>query len=286
MKSPVRNHDSAVGLRSIIRWARRLALLFVVGWSLFPILFIFASALKEPAEIFSYPPRLFGTFTLKNMTDLGRDWPDFYLGLRNSLIITLSTILATLAMAFPAAYAFSRFRNRQAHLTGFLLIAARMFPPIIITIPLYPVFQAFGLIDSHITLILLYAAFFVSIGSWILKNYLDNVPVEMEESAFIEGCGRLRAFFLIILPLSTPGIVTVSMLTGMFCWKEFLFAFLFTTHNAVTAPVILNEMLGSMFGVSWGPLFAATTVQLLPILILVWVFQNALITGIAHSSDK
>jgi len=272
--------------KSIVEILAWLALAAAVTWSMFPILFIFASSLKKADQIFAYPPSILGTPTLKHYAALVEEWPDFFKSLGNSLIITFSSVVLTLLVSMPAAYVFSRYRSRFIRSSGLFLIWARMFPPIIITIPLYPIIYTIGLMDNHIVLIALYSAFYLSIVAWILKGFLDNIPPELEESAYIEGCGQLRSFMSITLPLSAPGLVSGSILVAIFCWKEFFFAFLFTTFNAKTAPVVLKEMLGSMFGVSWGPLFAATTLQLLPILIFIWLVQRFLISGLAHSSEK
>ncbi|MGH0051869.1 MAG: carbohydrate ABC transporter permease, partial [Sphaerochaetaceae bacterium] len=142
------------------------------------------------------------------------------------------------------------------------------------------------LVDNHLVLILLYTAFYVSIGTLTMKSYFDNIPVELEESALIEGCSRMKAFFIILLPLSTTGIMSVGILVAIFAWKEFMFGFLFTTSYAVTAPVVLNEMLGGMFGVSWGPLFAAATIHLIPMLLLIIVAQKFIVDAKMLVKDK
>jgi multiple sugar transport system permease protein len=227
-----------------------------------------------------------GHFSFKNYVDLAHDWKGFLPDLLNSFIITVLSVIVTTLFSLPTAYAFSRHSGRFVRLTGFFLIASRMFPPIIITIPFYPIFQRLGLIDRHFTLIFLYSAFYISISTWILKNFIDMVPKELEEAAYIEGCSKFQSFIRIVLPLLSPGILSLGILVALFCWKEFLFAFLFTTKVARTAPVALNEMLGSMFGVSWGPLFAAATLHLLPMLICIWLFQNVLIEGAGYGGEK
>jgi len=283
MNREVLIHKSKKSIVEVLAW---VALILAVTWSMFPILFIFTSSLKMADQIFAYPPSLLGTPTFKHYLSLGEEWPDFYKSLGNSLIITFSSVVFTLIVSMPAAYVFSRYRSRFIRSSGLFLIWARMFAPIIITIPLYPIIYTIGLMDNHIVLIVLYSAFYLSIVAWILKGFLDNIPPELEESAYIEGCGQFRSFMSITLPLSAPGMVSGSILVAIFCWKEFFFAFLFTTFNAKTAPVVLKEMLGSMFGVSWGPLFAATSLQLLPILIFVWIVQRFLMEGLAHSGEK
>ena len=262
------------------------ALAIVLVWSLFPILFIFSSSLKPASEIFAYPPSFLGHFTINNYVDLARVWKGFFPDLLNSFIITVLSVVFTSLISLPTAYAFSRYSNRYVRTTGFFLIAARMFPPIIITIPFYPLFQRMGFMDRHFTLVFFYSAFYISISTWILKNFIDMVPQELEEAAYIEGCSKFQSFIRIVLPLISPGILSLGILVSLFCWKEFLFAFLFTTKVARTAPVTLNEMLGAMFGVSWGPLFAAAALHLLPILICIWLFQNVLIEGVGFNTDK
>jgi multiple sugar transport system permease protein len=261
-------------------------LMLAVVWSVFPILLIYASALKPPKELFTFPPTIFGRLTFQNFVDLARDWPEFWLGMRNSVIVTVGSVILTLLVVMPAALAFSRFRGRLIKYSGIFVIVSRMFPPIVITIPLYPLLQISGLMDKHIVLIVLYSAFYIGIGIWILKTFIDNIPLELEESAYLEGCTRFQVFTKITLPLSASGLVSISILLAIFCWKEFFFAFLFTTFEAVTAPVVLHELVSSTFGISWGPLFAGTALQLLPILIFVILVQKWLVRGISYSRAK
>jgi multiple sugar transport system permease protein len=268
---------------SVSAW---ILLLLAVVWSFFPILFIFSSSLTDPARIFSYPPTIFSRPTLANYGALLSDWPDFFRSMLNSVIIMTGTIVLTAVVCLPGAYALSRFRNKYTRVSGMTVIIARMFPPIIITIPLFPILQMSGLVDKHIVLIFLYSSFYLSLGLWILKNFIDTIPYELEEAAYLEGSSRFRTFLTIVLPLSWSGVVSISILVAIFCWNEFLFAFLFTSFNAVTTPVLLNEMLGAMFGVSWGPLFAATSLQLLPILIFIWLVQKFLVKGTGFASEK
>lgn len=263
-----------------------ICLAVVVIWSFFPIFFIFSASFTEPAAIFSYPPVLVTVPTLENYRSLLAEWPDFFRSMVNSLIIMLGAVVVTSVVCLPGAYALSRFRNKFTRRTGILVIVARMFPPIIITIPLFPILQMTGLVDSHLVLILIYASFYLSLGLWILKNFMDTIPYELEEAAYIEGSSRTRTFLTIVLPLSWSGVISVGILVAIFCWNEFLFAFLFTSFKAVTTPVLLNEMLGAMFGVSWGPLFAATSLQLLPILVFIWIVQKFLVKGTGFASGK
>jgi multiple sugar transport system permease protein len=263
-----------------------IALICAVVWSTFPILLLFASAFKSPRLLFTYPPQIFGPPTMNNFASLTSDWPQFWSALGNSIIVAFGSVLLALVVVMPSALAFSRYKGRSIRFSGIFLIVSRMFPPIVITIPLYPVLQTTGLMDKHIVLIVLYTAFHVSIFTWIMKSFIDNIPEELEESAFIEGCSKFQIFMKITLPLSTSGMVSISILLFIFSWNEFFFAFLFTTFNAVTAPVILHELMSSAFGFTWGPIFAGTAVQLVPVLLFVILVQKYLIRGLAYSSSK
>lgn len=267
--------------------ANTLILFGIIVWSIFPILILIRISFTPASDIFSYPPRIFDHFTFQNYVALQKDWGKFFVGLRNSMIVTIGAVFMTVIITLPTAYAFSRFSSTKTIARSTVtLIVARMFPPIVVTIPLYPVLNALNLVDNHLVLILLYTAFYVSIGTLTMKSYFDNIPIELEESALIEGCSKLKAFFIILLPLSTTGIMSVGVLVAIFAWKEFMFGFLFTTSFAVTAPVVLNEMLGGMFGVSWGPLFAAASIHLVPILLLIMFAQKFIIDAKMLGKDK
>ena len=276
----------AITGRTLSRSLIWIALAAAVVWSTFPILLVFTSALKAPTLLFTYPPNIFGAPSLANFTSLTRDWPKFWSTLGNSIIVAFGSVLLSLLVVLPSALAFSRYRGRAIRFSGVFLIVSRMFPPIVITIPLYPILQMTGMMDKHIVLIILYTAFHVSIFTWIMKSFLDNIPRELEESAFLEGCSKLQIFMKVTLPLSASGMVSISILLFIFSWNEFFFAFLFTTFRSVTAPVILHELMSSTFGITWGPIFAGTAVQLVPVLLFVILVQKYLIRGLAYGSSK
>jgi multiple sugar transport system permease protein len=185
-----------------------------------------------------------------------------------------------------AAYVHSRKRTRWLAGAAFFMIFVRLIPPIVITLPLFPLVNLLRLNDTHFVLILLYATFFVSMGTMILKSFVDQIPRELDEAAMIDGAGVWAVFRRVIVPLSTQGMVAVAVFVIVFAWNEFLFAFIFTTTAAKTAPLVLSEMTGAVDGVEWGVLFAATTVQLLPVLVFVVLAQKYLIAGLTAGATK
>jgi len=166
------------------------------------------------------------------------------------------------------------------------MVAIRLLPPIVITLPLYPVADFLRLSDSYTILILLYATFFVSLGSMILKTFIDGIPDELDQAATIDGASEWQVLWRIIVPLSAQGMVAASVFVFVYAWNEYLFAFIFTTTNAKTAPVVISEMMGSLTGVDWGLLFAAASVQLVPVVAFVILVQKYLIAGLTAGSIK
>jgi multiple sugar transport system permease protein len=276
-----------MAIKSHLRYGLRLAVLaLIVFWSGFPILLVFLSSIKDPRTIFDFPPVFVFAPTFDNYLELARNWPEFFLTLLNSLIITVGATILTMLLSFFAGYAYSRFRSRALTISAFFVLAVRMLPPIVITIPLYPVLSALGLFDQHITLIVLYAVFFLSLGTFLMKAFIDQLPVELDESAFMDGASRLQVLLRIIFPLSTHGLMATATFVIIFAWKEYMYALMFTTTRAKTAPLIISEMLGNVVGVSWGPVFAAATVQLVPILLYVLLIQRVLVEGMLVGSVK
>lgn len=274
-------------LNKTLRYGLRLGILLIILlWSGFPILMVILSSFKDPKSIFDYPPKLIFNPTITNYFELAKDWPEYFLTLWNSLVITVGATFVTIVFSFLAGYAYSRFRSRILSLSAFFMLIVRMLPPIVITIPLYPVLSIMGLFDKHITLIVIYAVFYLSLGTFLMRTFIDQIPIELDESAFIDGASHMQVMFRIVLPLSLHGIMATATFVIIFAWKEYMYALLFTTTKAKTAPVIISEMLSSVVGVSWGPVFAAATLQLVPLLIYVLVVQRLLVEGMLAGSIK
>jgi multiple sugar transport system permease protein len=269
-----------------IRLLRGLAFAAVALWSLFPIALVVSASFKPARDIFVYPPRWLFTPTLENYAGLWLRWPEFFGNLLNSLIVTLAaTALATLASGL-AGYVYSRYRSRLLTASAFLLIFIRLIPPIVITLPLFPVVNYLRLQDTHLVLILLYATFFVSLGTMVMKAFIDQIPRELDEAALVDGASHWQIVTRVILPIAAQGLIAASVFVFVFAWNEFLFAFIFTTTRAKTAPLVLSEIAGAVDGVEWGVLFAATTLQLLPVLVFVILVQKYLIAGLTAGATK
>jgi multiple sugar transport system permease protein len=263
-----------------------ILLLLIVFFAFFPILLIIFNAFRDPLDIWTYPPKLVSKLTLQNFVDLVRYNKAYIRSFANSFIITIGGLLIVLFFSFATSFALSRYRGRGMGFVALFLIAIRMFPPIVITIPLYPFLRSLGLVDKHVTLMIINAAFSVSFSSMLMKAFVDDVPIELEESAMIEGCSKWRAFLHITLPLTAPGIIAVGIFAAIGIWNEYTFAFIFTTTKATTIPLTINTLRSTEDGIVWGILYAACVLQYFPMLIMVVVTYKYRMRGMTAGAIK
>jgi multiple sugar transport system permease protein len=269
-----------------VKAGKALAVIAILLWSLFPIAFIVMSSLKPGQEIFAVPPKYLFTPTFEHYVSLWNRWGVFFSGLLNSTIITAGATAIAIVASTCAGYIYSRNSGRFLNASVMFLIVVRLIPPIVVTLPLFPIVNALGLNDTHIVLMVLYATFFVSLGTVLMRTFIDQIPRELDEAALIDGGSRLTILRRVIVPLAAPGILAVAVFVVVFAWNEFLFAFIFTATRAKTAPLVISEMIGSIDGVDWGILFAASTVQLAPVLLFVVFMNRYLVAGLTAGATK
>jgi multiple sugar transport system permease protein len=256
-----------------------LALLFF----LFPIVWIVGVSIKFPADYQSKPPvwiprEVTGLHYQSVMSEQGT------LALTNSLIIAGSAALLSMLIGSLAAYSLARFNTGGRHL-GFWLLSQRMMPPVVLVIPFFLLLREAGKInprlgiDQHLPLIALYAVFNLPFVIWMMRSYFSSVPVEIEESAMIDGATRLGALASITLPLALPGLIATTVFAFIFAWTEFLFAVVFTRTNAVTLPVVISGFTGAQ-GSNWGRACALSVVATAPVFILVLLVQRHFVRGL------
>lgn len=263
-----------------------LGVLAIVAWSVLPIALIVMSSFKSDRDIFSLTSRFSFMPTLANYELLWSRWGDFFFGLWNSFLVTLGATVLAVGVSLLAGFAYSRHASKMLQGSAFFLIFIRLIPPIVITLPLFPVVNWLGLNDTHLILILLYATFFVSLGTIVMRTFIDQIPRELDEAAMIDGASQFQIIRRVIFPLAAQGMLAVAVFVIVYAWNEFLFAFIFTTTRAKTAPLVVAEMIGAVEGVEWGVLFAASTVQLLPVLAFVILMQKHLVAGLTAGAVK
>lgn len=262
------------------------AALLVAAIAIAPILWGLSTALKPEAQILAYPPHwLPHPPTLTTFQSVWTDSP-LPVYFRNSVITTAGALVLSLLVSVHAAYAFSRFRfrGRSALLVG--LLATSMMPGVAILVPLYHLAVVTHLYDTYAAMILVYAAWNVPILVWLLRSFFDTVPRELEEAALVDGCGRVRAFYRIVLPMSRPGLLSAAVLVIMYVWNDFLIAFTLTIDDPRRTLSVGLYTYVSNYGIDYGHLMAATIVALVPVVAVFFLLQRHLISGLMSGALK
>jgi multiple sugar transport system permease protein len=271
------------GLKTL---AKAILIALIVVWSIFPVAYIVVNSFKFQRDIFAFPPTLAFVPTLGNYIDLRTNYPDFFGFVGNSLIISIVATLLSVFAAACAGFVYSRYRGRGLSASAFYLVAVRLLPPLVITIPLFPWVNQLGLADTHLILILLYATFWVPLNVLIMKEFIDQIPRDLDESATVDGASEAQILRYVIAPLAIQGMVACAVFVFVYSWNEYVYAFIFTIQNAKTTPLILSELMDSVTGTNYGVLFAAATVQLVPIVIVVLTLQRFLVAGLTAGAVK
>lgn len=229
---------------------------------IFPILYIVLSSFKIRAEVFS--TYLIFTPTLANFRKILFE-TNYFQVFKNSLLISLSTVVVTLLLAIPAAYGFSRFSFRAKDRLMFFVITTRMAPPTAFVVIYFIIFTKIGGVDKPITLVLLYTLMNLGFSIWLLKSFFDGVPREIEEAALVDGCNLASIFLRVILPLSTAGILVMGIFIFIYSWNEYDFALVLTRTSTKTLPVFVPQFLGVTY-LEYEVMCAASTLALLPVI--------------------
>jgi len=266
--------------------ASYLILVIASFFSLFPLFWTFSTSIKNRVDTYVLPPKFFNFDpTLRNYTSLLkiRSFPHIYL---NSIFVTLMSTVGCLIFGSLAAYAFARrpkFRGRTA--LDALMIAVRALPAIVIVLPIYKLSSYLGAYDSVWALILLYIGFNIPFAIWLLTSFFQQIPLEIEEAARVDGASNTRTFIQVILPLAAPGLVATGIFVSLLSWNEFLIPIIMAGENAKTLPVFVASFIANK-NLDWGPMAAAATVAMVPIVAFTVFIQRWLVTGLSSGAVK
>jgi len=203
----------------------------------------------------------------------------------NSMMVAVSSTLLAVAMGTLTAYGFSRFRMPGEQDWLFFILSTRMLPPVVVAIPMFLMYRAVGLVDTHVGLIILYTAFNLSFSVWLMKGFIDEIPKEYEEAALVDGYTRMEAFFRIVLPQSATGIAATAVFCFITAWNEYAFALMMTNRRAQTAPPYIPSQLGS--GITdWTAIAAGTLLFLLPVAIFTFLLRKHLLRGVTFGAIR
>jgi len=275
-----------------------LAGLIYLTFCLAPLLFMVLASLKSDVEIFD-PKALFSfTPTLVNYQEVltgstgaaqaAASYMGASTGPRALLASAVVTIISTaLAIIFgsAAAYGLARYPFRGSRDLAFFILSTRMAPPIAFVLPMFLVFKALNLLDTYFVLIIVYTGMNMSFVVWLLRGFFQEIPIELEQSALLDGYGRFDVFRKIALPLAKPGIIAAAIFSAIFAWNEFLFAAILTADHVRTLPVAITGFSTSM-GIRWGAFMATAAVGIIPIFILTVLLQRHLVRGLTFGAVK
>ncbi|MEO5735311.1 MAG: carbohydrate ABC transporter permease [Rubrivivax sp.] len=249
-----------------------------------PILVIFATSLRTQTQLFSEPLNFLFVPTLENYRAvLVEDKLDRYL--YNSLFVGIVSTAITLVLGCMAAYGLARFRFPGRSGVAYTTLLLRTVPLAVMAIPVFMIWNRFGLVDSLWGLVLLYVAVNLPFTIWLLYGFVLQVPAELEEAAAIDGCGPLRVFTKVLLPLMAPGLAAASIFTFRIAWNEFILALVLTDRHTRTLPVAASLFITDL-GVEWGKVMAMGSLIAVPPLIFTFVAARQIISGLTAGAVK
>ena len=244
-----------------------------------PIYWLVNMSFKTNAEITGAFTLFPSDFTLRNYTVILTD-PSWYMGYVNSIIYVVMNTVISIAVALPAAYAFSRYTFLGDKHLFFWLLTNRMSPPAVFALPFFQLYSAFGLIDTHIAVALAHCLFNVPLAVWILEGFMSGVPKEIDETAYIDGYSFPRFFVKIFMPLIASGIGVAAFFCFMFSWVELLLSRTLTSVNAKPIAATMTRTV-SASGMDWGVLAAAGVLTIIPGALVIWFVRNYIAKGFA-----
>lgn len=253
---------------------------------LFPLLWIVSVSLKGDAEQFVTPPTLVPLEpTLANFSRLIGE-TNFPRYIANSIFVAIATVVIALGGGCPAAYAMARFSAFARPGVTSLVLLAYMFPPILLGIPLFVIFSKVGLADSYLGLILAHATFALPFVMWMMRDFFLAVPVEIEEAALMDGCGRLQLLWIIVLPIARPGLVAAGIFTFILSWNDYIYALiLLKTESRKTISLGISLFVDSST-IEPGLMMAGAVLITVPVLIGFMFVQRHLVQGLAVGAVK
>jgi multiple sugar transport system permease protein len=209
-------------------------------------------------------------------------YPDRFM---NSLIVAITSTVLAVGMGTITAYGFSRFKVKGEQDWLFFILSTRMLPPVVVAIPMFLMYRAVGLNDTHIGLIILYTAFNLSFSVWLMKGFIDEIPKEYEEAALVDGYTRIEGFFKVVLPEAATGIAATAVFCFITAWNEYAFALIMTRRDAQTAPPFIPSQVGSGLP-DWTVIAAGTFLFLLPVAIFTFLLRKHLLRGMSFGAIR
>jgi sorbitol/mannitol transport system permease protein len=268
---------------------RQRIVLTIAGWLaaaviFFPIFWMILTSFKTEVEAIATPPKLFFTPTFENYVTV-RERADYIHFAMNSIVISVgATLLATL-IAVPAAYAMAFFPGRRTKDLLLWMLSTKMMPAVGVLIPIYLLFRDAGAIDTRWGLTVVYTLMNLPIVVWMLYTFFKEVPKDILEAGRMDGAKPKQEVWLLLMPLSLPGIASTALLSIILCWNEAFWSLNLTTSNAAPLTTFIASF-SAPEGLFWAKLSAASTIAIAPILVFGWMSQRQLVRGLTFGAVK
>jgi multiple sugar transport system permease protein len=263
-----------------------LALVLLVVNGVYPMIWVFLSSFKNDIELQTAPIQyLPQSWALTNYEQVFTQQP-FLRYFFNSVFVAGISTLICVTIAALAGYAIARVNLPKRQLIQTLIVAASIFPVVSLIVPLYQMMRTFGWFGNYMSLVVPYAAFSLPISILTLTAFFQGIPKDLEDAAMVDGCSRFGALWRVIVPLAAPGVATAAILAFVNSWNEFLLALTFASNQATrTVPPAVSLYQGE-FTFPWGIISAAITIAIIPIIAIILVFQQKIISGLTAGSVK
>jgi len=259
------------------------SLILIIIFSL-PFLWMISMSFKTPLDCVKIPPVVLFKPVLTNYTDLFNRI-NFGNYMQNSIVVSLTATIVSMIISLPAAYVFARIRKKYKNKIILLVLSVRMAPAMSLVIPFFVLSNAVGILDTQLALIITYLSFNIPLIFWMMQGYFSQLPVEIEEAAYIDGCSSFGIFTRIALPLTVSGLSATAILCLIQSWNEFVYALFLTSIRSRTLPTTIMIFLGHE-GIQWGQMTAATTLITLPVVFLAFLVKDYLVRGMAMGGIK
>lgn len=251
---------------------------------LFPYIWLVVTSLKTRYDALTTIPKVIFTPTLSNYISVfvERGFTKYFL---NSFVIAAMTTIVTLFIAYPGAYTFSRMKLRGDNHLFFVILTTRMGPGVLVAVPIYLMFSKVGLWDTPFVVVLAHTAFNLAFAMWLIKGFIDEIPRDLDEAAWLCGMNPFQTALRVILPLCAPGIAVTSIFVFIMSWNEFLYALLLTGEKAKTLPVAIAGLV-TPHGTLWGQIAASAVLTSLPVLATAYILQRYVVKGLTFGAVK
>ncbi|WP_373895480.1 carbohydrate ABC transporter permease [Virgibacillus sp. CBA3643] len=261
---------------------------FLVGlFFIFPLIWVLSLSFKTSQELYNVPPNLIPDSLQFDNYKYVIENNDILIYLANSAQIVTLTVILTLIIALPAAFALSRYRFKLKGLVLLSIILTQMISAVVISIPLYRLFAQWGLINNFFMLIIVYVAVVLPFSTWFLKGYFDTIPKELDEAAIVDGCNRFQILTKVLLPSSMPGIVSVTLLVAVQSWSQFVIPFiLLDMQSSYPVSVGIVNLQSTQQAVTTHYLAAGSILSILPVIILFVILQRFIVGALTSGAVK